>query len=87
MQGGDFSGGSDRYRCWALSSSWTLPRRRADIKRIAASFLSRPLGRSPSPAGIEEQYDVLEVPATVHLNDVIDALEMQVDEALFLFVY
>jgi hypothetical protein len=30
-----------------------------------------------------EQYDDLEVPATVHLNDIIDALEMQLDEALF----
>ncbi len=27
------------------------------------------------------QYDDLEVPATVHLNDVIDALEMQFDES------
>jgi hypothetical protein len=61
---------------------WTLPRRGGDIQRIAASLLAGRLGGYPSPAGIEEQYDVPEVPATVHLNDVIDALEMQFDEAL-----
>lgn len=43
---------------------------------------SRRLGGCPPPDGIEEQYDDLEVPATVHLNDIIDALEMQFDESL-----
>ena len=33
------------------------------------------------PGGIEAQYDDLEVPATVHVNDIIDALEIQFDEA------
>jgi hypothetical protein len=32
------------------------------------------------PGGIAEQYDDLEMPATVQLNDIIDALEMQFDE-------
>jgi hypothetical protein len=36
----------------------------------------------PPPVGIEEQYDDLGVPATVHLNDIMDALEMQFDESL-----
>jgi len=45
---------------------------------IAGRFI----GACPSPAGIEEQYDDLEVLATVHLNDVIDALEMQFDDSL-----
>jgi hypothetical protein len=34
----------------------------------------------PAHDRIEAQYDDLEVPATVHLNDIIDALEMQFDE-------
>jgi hypothetical protein len=36
----------------------------------------------PPPSGIEEQNDDLGVPATVHLNGIIDALEMQFDESL-----
>lgn len=36
-------------------------------------------------SGSKSSYDDLEVPATVHLNDVIDALEMQFDEDLSFF--
>jgi hypothetical protein len=46
-------------------------------------FANQPaLGGCPPPDRIEEQYDDLEVPATIHLNDIIEALEMQFDEYL-----
>jgi hypothetical protein len=43
---------------------------------------SRLCEKCPLPGGIAEQYDDLEVPATVQLNDIIDALEMQFDESI-----
>ena len=49
--------------------------------RIAAIFPSSLREDRPLPGGIEEQYDDLEVPATIQLNDIIDALEMQFDES------
>ena len=46
------------------------------------SFLPRiaNLGRGLE-VRIEEYYDDLEVPATIHLSDIVDALEMQFDES------
>jgi len=54
----------------------------ATSSRIAINFRPGCARTSHSPGGIEEYYDDLQVPATVHINEIIEALEMQFDESL-----